>query len=132
MNKKMFITALLALVWMAGQVQGQVHYRLEGFISDSTITGKAYLMDMFVHSGEIVDTVNISKGFIEPVEGELTDTTICQLLVGDLPVDGVISSSTFFMYPIFLGGGTTKIDGRHGRYSRLSGTTLCDDAFSCR
>lgn len=132
MNKKMFITALLALVWMAGQVQGQVHYRLEGFISDSTITGKAYLMDMFVHSGEIVDTVNTSKGFIEPVEGELTDTTICQLLVGDLPVDGVISSSTFFMYPIFLGGGTTKIDGRHGRYSRLSGTTLCDDAFSCR
>jgi hypothetical protein len=83
MNKKMFITALLALVWMAGQAQGQVHYRLEGF-------------------------------------------------VGDLPVDGVISSSTFFMYPIFLGGGTTKIDGRHGRYPRLSGTTLCDDAFSCR
>ena len=81
MKKKTIITALLALVSMAGH--SQVHYRLEGF-------------------------------------------------VGDLPLDGVISSSTFFMYPIFLGGGTTKIDGRHGRYPRLSGTTLCDDAFSCR
>ena len=62
MNKKTIITALLALVTMTGQAQSRVHYRLEGFIGDSTITGKAYLMEMFVHSGEIVDTVNISKG----------------------------------------------------------------------
>ena len=92
MNKKTIITALLALVTMTGQAQSRVHYRLEGFIGDSTITGKAYLMDMFVHSGEIVDTVNISKGFIEPVEGELTDTTICQLLVGDLPSRQALAS----------------------------------------
>ena len=35
MNKKTIITILLALVATAGQ--GQIHYRLEGNIGDSTI-----------------------------------------------------------------------------------------------
>ena len=38
---KTIITALLALVTMTGQAQSRVHYRLEGFIGDSTVTGKA-------------------------------------------------------------------------------------------
>ena len=37
------ITALCALVAMAGQ--GQVHYRLEGDIGDSNITGKALIRE---------------------------------------------------------------------------------------
>ena len=36
MKKNIIITAMLALVAMAGQAQDQVHYRLEGFIGDST------------------------------------------------------------------------------------------------
>ena len=43
MNKKTIITALFALVTMTGH--GQVHYRLEGNIGDSTITGKAVVRD---------------------------------------------------------------------------------------
>ncbi len=80
MNKKTIITILFALVAMAGH--GQVHYRLEGNIGDSTITGKAVVQDMYVHSGEIIDTVNITKGIIEPMEGELSDTTICRYARG--------------------------------------------------
>ena len=58
MNKKVIITALLALVVMAGQ--GQVQYRLEGFVGNSTITGKAYLMDISsatfdIRTHELVD-----------------------------------------------------------------------------
>ena len=62
MNKSTIITLLFALVAMAGQAQ--IHYRLEGNIGDSTITGKALVRDMYVHSGEIIDTVNITKGII--------------------------------------------------------------------
>ena len=44
MNKSTIITLLFALVAMAGQAQ--THYRLEGNIGDSNITGKAIVWDM--------------------------------------------------------------------------------------
>ena len=124
MNKKTIITALLALIAMAGH--GQVHYRLEGNIGDSTITGKALVRDMYVHSGEIIDTVNIIKGIIEPVEGELSDTTICALIIGDMP-EGKVIYLDRYLYPVFLGGGTTVFDGRTMRHPFLKGTTICED-----
>ena len=124
MNKKTIITILLALVAMAGQAQ--IHYRLEGTIGDSTITGKAVVQDMYVHSGEIIDTVNIIKGIIEPVEGELSDTTICALIIGDMP-EGKGIHLDRYLYPVFLGGGTTVFDGRTLRHPFLKGTTMCED-----
>jgi len=124
MNKKTIITALFALVAMAGH--GQVHYRLEGNIGDSTITGKALVRDMYVHSGEIIDTVNITKGIIEPMEGELSDTTICMLVIGDMP-EGKRINFASILYPVFLGGGTTVFDGRTLRHPFLKGTTMCED-----
>lgn len=124
MNKKTIITALLALIAMAGH--GQVHYRLEGNIGDSTITGKALVRDMYVHSGEIIDTVNITKGIIEPVEGELSDTTICALIIGDMPEGKGINFASI-LYPVFMGGGTTVFDGRSLRHPFLKGTTMCED-----
>ena len=124
MNKKTIITILLALVAMAGH--GQIHYRLEGTIGDSTITGKAVVQDMYVHSGEIIDTVNIIKGIIEPVEGELSDTTICALIIGNMP-EGKVIYLDRYLYPVFLGGGTTVLDGRTMRHPFLKGTTICED-----
>ena len=124
MNKQTIITALLALIAMAGH--GQIHYRLEGTIGDSTITGKAVVQDMYVHSGEIIDTVNIIKGIIEPVEGELSDTTICALIIGDMP-EGKVIYLDRYLYPVFLGGGTTVFDGRTMRHPFLKGTTICED-----
>ena len=124
MNKKTIIITLLTLVAIAGQ--GQVHYRLEGNIGDSTITGKAVVRDQYVHSGEIIDTVNIIKGIIEPVEGELSDTTICMLVIGDMP-EGKRINFASILYPVFLGGGTTVFDGRTMRHPFLKGTTICED-----
>lgn len=124
MNKKIIIITLLTLVAIAGQ--GQVHYRLEGNIGDSTITGKAVVRDQYVHSGEIIDTVNIIKGIIEPVEGELSDTTICMLVIGDMP-EGKRINFASILYPVFLGGGTTVFDGRTMRHPFLKGTTICED-----
>lgn len=123
MNKKTIITALLALVTLT--VQGQVHYRLEGNIGDSTITEKALVKDMYNNRG-IIDTVNIVKGIIETVEGELPDTTICALFIGNMP-DGKGINHGLYTYPIFLGGGTTGIDGRTMRHPFLKGTTMCED-----
>ena len=124
MNKQTIITALLALIAMAGH--GQIHYRLEGTIGDSTITGKAVVQDMYVHSGEIIDTVNIIKGIREPVEGEVSDTTICALIIGDMP-EGKVIYLDRYLYPVFLGGGTTVFDGRTMRHPFLKGTTICED-----
>ena len=124
MNKKTVITILLALVAMAGQAQ--VNYRLEGNIGDSTITGKAVVRDMYSHSGEIIDTVSIIKGIIEPVEGELSDTTICALIIGDM-LEGKGIHLDRYLYPVFLGGGTTVFDGRTLRHPFLKGTTMCED-----
>ena len=124
MNKSTIITLLFALVAMVGQ--GQIHYRLEGTIGDSTITGKAVVRDMYVHSGEIIDTVNIIKGIIEPVEGELSDTTICALIIGNMP-EGKVIYLDRYLYPVFLGGGTTVFDGRTMRHPFLKGTTICED-----
>jgi peroxiredoxin len=124
MNKKTIITILLAIVTMTGQAQ--VNYRLEGNIGDSTITGKAVVRDMYAHSGEIIDTVNIIKGIIEPVEGELSDTTICALIIGDMP-EGKGIHLDRYLYPVFMGGGTTVFDGRSLRHPFLKGTTMCED-----
>ena len=123
MNKKTIITAMLALVTLTGQ--GQVHYRLEGNIGDSTITEKALVKDMYNNRG-IIDTVNIVKGIIEPVEGELPDTTICALFIGNMP-EGKVIYLDRYLYPVFLGGGTTVIDGRTMRHPFLKGTTICED-----
>ena len=123
MNKKTIITALLALVALTGQ--GQVHYRLEGNIGDSTITEKALVKDMYNNRG-IIDTVNIIKGIIEPVEGELSDTTICALIIGNMP-EGKVIYLDKYLYPVFLGGGTTVFDGRTMRHPFLKGTTICED-----
>ena len=123
MNKKTIITAMLALVTLTAL--GQVHYRLEGNIGDSTITEKALVKDMHNNRG-IIDTVNIVKGIIEPVEGELPDTTICALIIGNMP-EGKEINHGLYIYPVFLGGGTTVIDGRTMRYPFLKGTTMCED-----
>jgi len=111
---------------MAGQAQGKVHYRLEGSIGDPTVTGKAYILDMNLRRGEIIDSVNINKGVIEPKEGDLPDATICSLVFGDMPQNmNPLSGNN--LYPIILGVGTTKVNGRIGTHANLSGNKLCDD-----
>ena len=127
MKKKTIITALLVLVSMAGH--SQVHYRLEGFVGDSNVTGKAYILDMSLLRGEIIDSVNITNGVIEPKEGDLPDAAICSLVFGNLPQNmNPLSGNN--LYPIILGAGTTKVNGRIGTRANVSGNTLCEDLTS--
>ncbi len=117
MNKKTILSTMLVLVALTAQ--SQVHYRLEGNIGDSTFTGKATLRDLYVHSGTEVATVNITNGKINPVEGELPDTTICGIIFDD---------GRMHLFPVFLGGGTTTIIGKTGLFRpKQIGTSLCED-----
>ena len=117
MNKNAILSVILFFVALAAQAQ--VYYRLEGNISDSTFTGKATMRDLYVHSGTEVATVNITNGRINPIEGELSDTTICEIFFDD---------GRMPLFPVFLGGGTTTIMGKTGLFRpKQIGTSLCED-----
>ena len=62
MNKQTINTILLALVAVAGQ--GQVHYRLEGTIGDSTLTAKMLLVNKYTVGWP--DSVEVKGGKIVP------------------------------------------------------------------
>ena len=113
MNKQTIITIMFALVWVAGQ--GQIPYRLEGKIGKPEFSGRLALTDYF---GTLVDSVDIENGEIMSLEGTLPDTAICSIIE---------KSSDIWLYPIFLGGGTTRINGDTWDGPLLSGTPLCDD-----
>ena len=113
MNKQNVITILLALVAMAGQAQ--IHYRLEGNIGNDEISGRMEVRDMF--NNVLIDSVNVVNGKIEPIEGTIPDYVFCHLRDGSrLPI-----------YPVFLGGGTTRIENVTLIHPLLSGTPLCED-----
>ena len=75
MNKKSIITALLALVAMAGH--GQIHYRIEGHIGKPEFTGMMELFD--VVKLQRVDTIEVVNGIITPKEGVLPEMALCVL-----------------------------------------------------
>ena len=74
MHKKTLIITLLALVAMAGQ--GQVHYRLEGAIGDSTLSTRLLLYQTISPMrmvNAVMDTVEVVRGKIVPREGTLDE-----------------------------------------------------------
>ena len=74
MNKKTIITALLALVTMAGQAQ--IRYRLEGTIGDSTLNTKLLLnqgMSAMKMVNATIDTLEVVNGKLIPKEGMLEE-----------------------------------------------------------
>ena len=111
--KQTIITILLALCTVAGQ--GQVHYRIEGNIGHPEFTGRLALKDYF---GVVIDSVDIEKGEIKPIEGTVPDTAICSMIE---------KSANIWLTPIFIGGGTTHLNGDTMLGPRISGTPLCDD-----
>ena len=100
-NKKTIITILLALVAMAGQ--GQVHYRLEGTIGDSTLNAKMLLVNKYTVGWP--DSVEIKGGKIVPKEG-MIDKAEMFLLVKEPDNDSPQMNSQLFI----LGNGTTILD----------------------
>ena len=74
MNKKAIITALLALVAMAGKTQ--IHYRLEGTIGDSTMNTRLLLnqgMSAMKMVNATIDTLEVVNGKLIPKEGTLEE-----------------------------------------------------------
>ena len=75
MNQKTIITALLALVWVAGQAQ--IHYRLEGTIGDSTLNTRLLLnqeMSSMKMVNAVIDTLEVVNGKLIPREGTLEES----------------------------------------------------------
>ena len=63
MYKKTIITALLTLIAMASE--GQIHYRLEGTVGDSTMNTKLLLnqwMSDMRMVNTVIDTVEVVEG----------------------------------------------------------------------
>ena len=74
MNRKTIIIALLALVAMAGQ--GQIRYRLEGTIGDSTLNTRLLLnqgMSAMKMVNATIDTLEVVNGKLIPKEGTLEE-----------------------------------------------------------
>ena len=121
MNKKLIITALLALVAMTGQ--GQVHYRVEGNIGRPEVTDTLILSEMrgkevdgFIASQDL-DTLYIVKGEIVPIEGQLPEPMLVNAY-----------SPNISLLHLILGNGTTRIKGTiDGSVVRQSGFPLADD-----
>ena len=123
MNKKSIITALLALVAMAGQ--GQIHYRLEGNIGRPDVTDTLNVIENrgFEENGNIlsktIDTLYIVNGNIIPMEGTLLEPVTVTAFNKTLSIQ---------LIHILLTDGTTKINGTlDDVVVRQSGNPLADN-----
>lgn len=121
MNKKTIITVLLALVAMAGH--GQIHYRIEGNIGMPEFTGALKIYDIV--SLNTIDTVEIVKGEIIPVEGDIPEMVWCTM--NEIESNDSISSQGVSLGWLFLADGTTRVEGIKDTWLQFSGTPICED-----
>ena len=113
MNKKTIITALLALVALAGQAQ--VNYRIDGNTGYPDFTGTLYLYDY----SSIVDSVQVVKGIITEHSSQLPQAKKCSLASRD----NIIS-----IKPLFIEDGFIHVEGPSvGKWYYASGTPMNDD-----
>ena len=119
------ITILLSLFFMTGR--GQVHYRLEGTVGDSTLNTRLLLWqtmsDMHVVN-QVVDTVDVIEGKLVPSEGTLGEPSSYNLM--SIVEEGEIPEYQSFEF--ILGNGTTRLDmnlqGVNIGFHMQSGTPL--------
>ena len=119
------ITILLSLFFMTGR--GQVHYRLEGTVGDSTLNTRLLLWqtmsDMHVVN-QVVDTVDVIEGKLVPSEGTLGEPSSFNLM--SIVEEGEIPEYQSFEF--ILGNGTTRLDmnlqGVNIGFHMQSGTPL--------
>lgn len=134
MNKKLIITALLALVALVGQ--GQVHYRLEGNIGHPEFTGIMEVRDIL--RAQTIDTIEVRNGVIMPKEGNLSEMAMCNL--ADTTVVLVQRGNKQYVDRqlslgwLFIDNGTTIVEGIKGNWLQQSGTPISEEivAFNQR
>ena len=111
--KRTILTALLALVALAGQ--GQVNYRIDGNTGHSDFTGTLYLYDY----SSIVDSVQVVKGVITEHSGQLPQAKLCSLASRDWEI---------IIKPLFIEDGFIHVEGPSaGKWYYASGTPMNDD-----
>ena len=113
MNKKTIITALLALIALAGQAQ--VNYHIDGYTGHPDFTATLYLYDY----SSIVDSVQVVKGIITEHSSQLPQAKKCSLASRD----NIIS-----IKPLFIEDGFIHVEGPSvGKWYYASGTPMNDD-----
>ena len=113
MNKQTIITALLALVAVAGH--GQINYRIDGNTGHPDFTGTLYLYDY----SSIVDSVQVVKGVITEHSGQLPQEKLCMLASRDWEIS---------IKPLFIEDGFIHVEGPStGKWYYASGTPMNDD-----
>ena len=76
MNKKTIITALLALVWVAGQAQN-FNWRLEGTVDNAAPNDTLTIIDSERH--QPIATIQVKNGAIVPAGGVLEKPAVCRI-----------------------------------------------------
>ena len=113
MNKKTFITMMLALVAMAGKAQ--IHYQIDGNTGHPDFTGTLYLYDY----SSFVDSVQVVKGVITEHSGQLPQAKLCTLASRDWKIS---------VKPLFIENGFIHVEGPSaGKWYYASGTPMNDD-----
>lgn len=72
-----------------------------------------------------IDTVEIVKGEIIPVEGDIPEMVWC--MMNEIESNDSISSQGVSLGWLFLADGTTLIEGTKDTWLQFSGTSICED-----
>lgn len=123
MKKQTIITALFALVVLAGQAQ--IHYRIEGNIGKPGFTGKAEICD--VMKAIVIDTIDVVNGIVVPKEGDLPEMAYC--VFKEIMPEGEEKNTSGPPYLfLFIDQGTTHLNGAdENGWLRYSGTPICEE-----
>ena len=123
--KQTIITALLALICMAGQAQ--IHYRIDGNIGKPGFTGKVEICD--VMKAVVVDSMDVVNGIVVPKEGDLPEMAFCVFkeIVTDAAENEKDTSRPPYLF-LFIDQGTTRLDGAdENGWLRYGGTPICEE-----
>ena len=120
MNKKIIITALLALVAMAGHGQ-EINWKLEGTAANANPEDTLSLID--IEGQNEVAALQIKDGIIIPKSGTLSNPIVCGIAKEGQP--GWICA-----FVLEEGTVTVDIDLRKGYVQHIGGTPVNDDLMA--
>ena len=120
MNKKIIITALLALVAMVGQGQ-EIKWKIEGTVSNANPEDTLLLID--IEEQKEVTTLQARDGRITPTGGTLSNPMIC-----GIAKEG--RSGWICAFVLEEGTATVDIDLKNDYVQHIGGTPVNDDLMA--
>ena len=126
MKKQTIITAMLALVALAGQAQ--IHYRIEGNIGLLDFTGKVEVCD--VMKAVVIDSMDVVNGVVVPQEGDLPEMAYCvfkEIVPAAAEGEEKNTSGPPYLF-LFIDQGTTRLNGAdENGWLCYDGTPICEE-----